>query len=100
MAHWLSRYLSKFGDRLVIVHGAARGADSLASAWATRNGVKQDSYPAEWDKHGKAAGFIRNEKMWKVADAGIIFWDGESKGTKHSIKLASTYKKVLQVVGY
>lgn len=47
----------------VIIHGAARGADALAGAWASSRGVPQIACPADWAAHGKAAGPIRNRQM-------------------------------------
>lgn len=49
----------------LLIHGAARGADSLAAAifsdiFPTRP-VK--SFPANWAMHGRAAGPIRNKQM-------------------------------------
>ena len=46
-----------------IVHGDARGADCLASAWAMSRRVPQDRYPADWKRHGRVAGPIRNAAM-------------------------------------
>ena len=48
-------------DRLI--HGDARGADRMAALWCEVNGVAVESHPALWDRHGKAAGFIRNQAM-------------------------------------
>lgn len=39
-------------------------------------------YP-DWGKHGKAAGPIRNKQMAEYADALLLIWDGESKGSKN-----------------
>lgn len=47
----------------LLIHGAARGADSLASAWAAYRNIQSHAYPANWDLHGKAAGHIRNQRM-------------------------------------
>lgn len=47
----------------VVIHGAARGADSLAGQWAIERGLQVEPYPADWDKHKKGAGPIRNQKM-------------------------------------
>lgn len=47
----------------VIIHGAARGADTLARDWAIWRNVPQIQFPADWDKHGRAAGPIRNQQM-------------------------------------
>lgn len=47
----------------VIIHGGAPGADRFAEAWAERMAVSRHRFPAQWDKHGKAAGPIRNQAM-------------------------------------
>lgn len=47
----------------LLIHGAARGADSTSALWAKNRNVPQAPFPANWDKHGKAAGPIRNQQM-------------------------------------
>lgn len=50
----------------VLISGAARGADSLAAAWAKANkpnGIDLVEYLADWENDGKAAGPIRNSLM-------------------------------------
>jgi|SRR5215467_16308907 len=47
----------------VVIHGAARGADTLADQVAKELGFDVEPYPAEWDKYKKAAGPIRNSQM-------------------------------------
>jgi len=74
-----------------IVSGGARGADHLGEVYAWECDYKKTVFPADWDKNGKAAGYIRNEEMAKYADALIAFWDGKSKGTKHMIDLANKH---------
>lgn len=44
-------------------HGAAPGADSIAARWAVLRGVDAVDFSADWDKHGKMAGPIRNRWM-------------------------------------
>lgn len=56
-----------------IIHGAAPGADSLASRWGYENGVDVLAYGAKWRKHGKAAGAIRNSKMLRLHPGAIVF---------------------------
>lgn len=58
----LTKYSLRFGIS-VLIHGAARGADSLAAEWAKLNGVPTEAYPANWDKYGKSAGYKRNTQM-------------------------------------
>lgn len=68
-----------------IVSGGARGADRLGEEYAREYLIPLKRYPADWDKHGRIAGFIRNEEMSHYADALIALWDGESRGTAHMI---------------
>lgn len=70
---------------LEIVCGEARGADSLGRRYAEENGIPIKSFPAQWDKYGKAAGIIRNHEMGDYADYLVAFWDGQSRGTKDMI---------------
>lgn len=65
-----------------VVHGNARGVDRMAHQEAQKAGLLVEPHPADWDRHGKGAGFIRNEEMAKLgADLLIAFWDGKSRGT-------------------
>ena len=72
----------------VVLSGAARGVDRLGEMWAEANSVPIERYPADWNTHGKSAGYVRNVEMADNADALIAIWDGESKGTKHMIDIA------------
>lgn len=71
-----------------LILGGARGADTLAKEWAIKNSVEYLEIKAEWNKHGKSAGAIRNMYMIDISDALISFWDGKSSGTKHAIDYA------------
>lgn len=76
-----------------IVHGGATGIDtaagvvaaSLTTPWPVR------VFNADWSKHGRAAGPIRNAEMARYADRLIAVWDGESRGTKNMINTAKKY---------
>lgn len=76
-----------------IISGGARGVDRLAGEYAVSQGIGFTEYPADWDKYGKRAGFIRNYAMVGAADAVIALWDGTSPGTKHSIEFARSCGK-------
>jgi hypothetical protein len=82
----------------MVVSGAARGADSMGEKWAKENGIKTLIFPAEWDKYGKRAGYIRNEDIIKNCDFCIAFWDGVSKGTMHSVSLCKKYNKQYKII--
>jgi len=78
-----------------VLSGGARGVDQLGEAWARRNGISVRRFPADWDRYGKQAGYIRNEQMADCAEGAIAVWDGSSPGTRHMIGIAQ--KKGLRV---
>ena len=61
--------LSNIVVPITVVCGMAKGADSLGEQYALERGFQIDRFPAEWDKYGKRAGYIRNEQMAQNADA-------------------------------
>ena len=61
---------------VIIVSGHAPGADSLGEKFAADHNLQCELHPADLERHGRAAGPIRNEEMAEVADALIAFWDG------------------------
>lgn len=83
---------------VTIIEGAARGVDLSAKRWAQTHGLEILEYPAEWDKYGRSAGYIRNDIMVRECDYCLILWDGESKGTRHDIDLCKKYHKNYNVV--
>jgi hypothetical protein len=83
-----------------IVSGTARGADKLGERYAREKGYDIKEFPANWDKFGKRAGYIRNDEMAQYADWLIAFWDGTSKGTKHMIDLANKRGIKVEIVNY
>lgn len=73
------------GEEIVIVCGEARGADALGKRYASERGFAVLSFPADWRRFGRKAGFIRNRQMADNADACVCFWDGKSRGTANMI---------------
>jgi len=85
-------------NSVTIVHGAARGADTLAANAARRLGLATEAHAADWDRLGKRAGFIRNAEMAKLgADICLAFPIGESRGTRMMIDLAKKHGIEVQV---
>ena len=76
-----------------VVSGTARGVDTFGEQWAQQNGVLVKRFPADWDKHGRGAGYIRNRQMGDYANALIALWDGQSKGTKAMIEYMKSLGK-------
>lgn len=96
----MNRLLQNISDEISIVCGTARGADRLGEKYAKENGFHVAYFPADWERHGKAAGYIRNREMAQNADALVAFWDGESRGTKSMIDLAKEYDLAVRVLKF
>ena len=60
--------------------------DKLGELWAKVHQIKTTLFPADWAKHGKAAGPIRNREMAQFAHALVCVYDGESRGTANMIE--------------
>lgn len=75
---------------MILMHGdCPTGADQIASDCWKRNGLPEDPHPADWDRHGRAAGPIRNQHMVDIgADVVLAFPLGKSPGTRGCIKAA------------
>lgn len=96
------RYLSQKGQThdIIIVSGTARGADRLGEQYAKERGYQVQQFPADWEKNGRAAGYMRNADMANYSDALIAFWDGQSKGTQHMIATARKKGLAVRVINY
>lgn len=100
-ARAMEKWVAKHELPVSIVEGCARGADSLAEAWAldhgasdpvSEAGVVLHHFPADWDRHGNAAGPIRNQQMLDegAPDAVIAFTTNlaRSRGTADMVRRA------------
>jgi len=85
-----------FYDPDTVIHGGARGADSLAHQWAQNRCVTVESYPANWHRDGKAAGPIRNVRMLTEGKPDVVIAFPGGKGTEHMVKIAKA--KGIQVL--
>lgn len=90
----------KITDCPELVCGMARGTDLLAYQLWVANNMPVHKFPADWNTHGKSAGYRRNVEMGNFADAAVCFWDGVSKGTKHMIDIMEKLGKPVYVVRY
>ena len=86
--------LKEYPKESVIIHGGCRGADTLAGNVAKTLHMPVIVFSAEWNKHGLAAGPIRNKKMLDEGKPDIVLaFHGDissSKGTKNMISQART----------
>lgn len=87
-------------ENIKIISGTAEGADKLGEEWAKERNFLCERFPPDWNKHGKAAGPIRNAQMADAADMCVVFWDGKSKGTKNMIETALSKGLLVKVIKY
>ena len=86
-----------------IVSGGARGADKLGELYAKKHNLPLKIFLPDWELHPGQAGFIRNEEMARYAaeaEVGccVVFWDGQSNGTRHMRQIAEAYKLKLRTI--
>lgn len=100
-ADWEVMYetLAQLPEDTTLIHGAAKGADTIGGKCAEQLGFEVVVVPAQWEKYGRAAGPIRNCQMLDMdPDFVIAFHDDleNSKGTKHCVTEAR--KRDIEVV--
>ena len=66
---------AKYAD-MILVHGGGPGVEKIAAQWAERNGVHQIVCKPDWDRHGRAAPFRRNEELLNLLPKGVIAFPG------------------------
>lgn len=77
-----------------LVHGDARGADTLAHEWALLKGVQPVAMPALWDFDGKEkAGTKRNARMFEFAQPDLIVAFSGGRGTANMMRIGYEARK-------
>ena len=71
----LDQTKAKYAD-LILVHGGGPGVEKLAAQWAERNGVHQVVCKPDWNAHGRAAPFRRNDELLNLLPKGVLAFPG------------------------
>ena len=71
----LDRARAKYGD-MVLLHGGGPGIEKIAASWAEARGVNQVICRPDWNAHGKAAPFRRNDELLNFLPKGVIAFPG------------------------
>lgn len=83
-----------------LIIGDAKGADAIARTVGAQLGFRVRVYEADWNRHGRRAGILRNIAMLDAEPRLVVaFWDGHSPGTRFSIVEARKRGISLQVEG-
>jgi SLOG family YspA-like protein len=72
----------------LVIDGGASGADTLANQWAVERHIRAASFPADWRKHGKAAGPIRNQQMLDEGKPDVVVAFPGGRGTADMVARA------------
>lgn len=90
--------LENINQDSIILSGGAPGVDTWAEEEAKNSGFEVQVFKADWDKHGKSAGFIRNSDIANEADILIAFVFNDSRGTMDTVaKARKAGKEVILV---
>lgn len=97
----IDSFITDHGTPDLIIEGGATGVDRIAGEYARDHNIPLRIFKADWNKYGRVAGPIRNEKMaryvfdriCRYSEHGYLlaFWDGKSRGTKNMIEKAQRY---------
>lgn len=78
-----------------VIHGGAPGVDSLADAWAKRQKIPVEVFPADWDAHGRAAGPLRNQRMLDEGKPDIVVAFPGGRGTADMLRRARKSEAII-----
>lgn len=122
VTEFVRKLAEKYPDA-VVVSGGARGVDTWAENQAELSGLRWKSFRPKESRHGGfyigvwanhddgdpfhepfgyyesygQAAFARNEMIVADADVVVAFWDGQSRGTKNSMDVATRLGKPVHV---
>lgn len=98
------------GEKLTVIEGCARGADTWAHHFfdgcgvhASHREVEHEHFPADWETYGKAAGHIRNKLMLEAKPELVVAFSDHletSKGTANMVRIAKKAKILVWVCSH
>lgn len=78
-----------FRGKPILISGCAQGADLMADAIWSGAGGDVEHHPADWDRYGKRAGYVRNAEMVATgANLCLAFIRANSRGATMCANLA------------
>lgn len=92
----ISPYIPK--DTEYIISGDAKGIDKLAEAYADKMRLSKIIMRPQYERYKRGAPIKRNQKMVDMCDKVLVFWDGVSRGTKHTIDYAKKIGKPIEII--
>jgi NADP-dependent 3-hydroxy acid dehydrogenase YdfG len=94
----VSEYVNGLPRGASIITGSASGVDAAATRAARAKGIPVQVIPASFDELADAArSAARNQRLVDACDILVAFWDGTSKGTRHTVDRALEAGKEVHV---
>lgn len=95
-------YQHKIKQMSEVVCGGANGMDAAGKNFAQKFNIPVEMFEVkkeDWDKHGRAAGPMRNKRMANYGDILLLIWDGKSRGSA-SMKqeMLNVQKRIIEVI--
>lgn len=92
----ISPYIPEETD--LIISGGAKGIDMIAEKYADKHRLSKLIMRPQYKLYRKGAPLKRNDRMLEICDSVLVFWDGISRGTKHTIDRAQKLGKPIAVI--
>lgn len=84
LGSWLGGIVNSHGIAMIL-EGGARGADRMAREFAKWKGIPVETYVAEWDVYGRAAGPLRNREMLDNGKPDLVVAFKGGRGTANMV---------------
>ena len=81
-----------------IISGGAPGIDRIAAEYAKKENIPLIEFLPDYRRYKRGAPLIRNQQIAEYADEALVFWNGQSNGTKYTIKLFQKLNKKITVI--
>ena len=81
-----------------IVSGGSKGIDTCAREYAQAIGLKLTEFLPDYGRYKRAAPLVRNRAIVEAADLVVALYDGQSRGTLHTINCAKKFGKPVEVI--
>lgn len=88
LGSWLGGIHKNAGPITLLIEGGAAGADTLARAFAEWQRIPVMTLEADWKRHGRAAGPIRNKQMLDEGKPNLVVAFEGGRGTANMVKQA------------
>ncbi|MBI5639493.1 MAG: DUF2493 domain-containing protein [Nitrospirae bacterium] len=96
----LKKVLDEYEPFILISGGALKGADVLAEQYADERKYQKLIFKPDKKKYGRGAYHRRNQEIISMAQELVAFWNGESRGTSHTISLAEKKGIPVRIIRY